>query len=361
MSHLELNDIVMRYGSFEALKGINVQIEDGEFVVIVGPSGCGKSSLLRAIAGLEKISSGDIVLDNQAIHHMPPSKRGLAMVFQNYALYPQKTVAQNMGFALQMAKVPKAEIEQRVLEAAKILQIESLLERKPGELSGGQRQRVAIGRAIVREPEVFLFDEPLSNLDASLRVDMRVELAKLHRSIKATMIYVTHDQVEAMTLADRVIVLNAGETAQVGAPMDLYDNPRDMFVAGFIGSPKMNFISGKIDKTSKAATIGEGQMSLTLPKLATKLNPGTQITLGIRPEHILLKGKKGNSTIDLTVSLSEYLGEETIVYGKLSDGSAIVVKSPQRVNYSDNQLTTISFPTDKLHVFDQRGRAVKKS
>ncbi|MBL4769194.1 MAG: sn-glycerol-3-phosphate ABC transporter ATP-binding protein UgpC, partial [Rhodobacteraceae bacterium] len=358
------NNIVMRYGAFVALKGINVRINDGEFVVIVGPSGCGKSSLLRAIAGLEKITSGEIVLAGQPIHHMPSSKRGLAMVFQNYALYPQKTVAQNMGFALLMAKTPKPEIERRVSEAAKILQIENLLSRKPGELSGGQRQRVAIGRAIVREPKVFLFDEPLSNLDASLRVDMRIELAKLHKSLNATMIYVTHDQVEAMTLADRVIVLNGGEIAQVGAPMDLYDNPRNKFVAGFIGSPKMNFIPGQFgidDKTPTNAAICQGTLSVELPKLATMPDRGADITLGIRPEHIKLEDADYSTPMDVTVSLVEHLGEESIIYSQMKDGSSIVIKSSSPVYFSDNQQIKIHLPTDKMHVFDTHDDAIAMS
>ncbi len=359
MGQLNLNDIYMRYGAFEALKGINANIEAGEFVVIVGPSGCGKSSLLRAIAGLEKISSGSIVLDKDEIHRMPASKRGLAMVFQNYALYPQKTVEQNMGFALQMAKVPKDEIKERVVQAAKILQIEELLTRKPGQLSGGQRQRVAIGRAIVRKPKVFLFDEPLSNLDASLRVEMRVELANLHKSLDATMIYVTHDQIEAMTMADRVIVLNGGEVAQIGPPLELFEKPHNTFVAGFIGSPKMNMIDGSVVRAEATQVQIEfaGGNQFAVPVPGGRLSQGDQITLGIRPEHITLES--GSEAMSMRVTLVEYLGEESIVYGVLKDGTKITVKTPYRANCADQEETQVNFRIDRTHLFDDEGNAIR--
>ena len=246
MSDLVLTDVRKSYGAVEVIKGVSLRIEPGEFVVLVGPSGCGKSTLLRMIAGLETISSGDLEIGGKRVNDIDPSKRGIAMVFQSYALYPHMSVRQNMGFALRYAGVAKAEIERQVLEAAHILELEPLLERKPGQLSGGQRQRVAIGRAIVRHPKVFLFDEPLSNLDAELRVHMRIEIAKLHRQLATTMVYVTHDQVEAMTLADKIVVLRAGKVEQAGSPLDVYNDPANVFVAGFIGSPKMNFIKAEI-------------------------------------------------------------------------------------------------------------------
>ncbi len=246
MADVTLKKICKSYGDVKTLFSIDLEIRDGEFVVFVGPSGCGKSTLLRTIAGLEDITSGDLFIKGAHVNSVPPAKRGVAMVFQNYALYPHMSVAENMAFGLKLAGMPKSEIQNAVASAAKVLQIEHLLERRPKALSGGQRQRVAIGRAIVRKPDVFLFDEPLSNLDAALRVQMRIEIAKLHRELGATMVYVTHDQVEAMTLADRIVVLNGGRVEQVGAPMELYRNPVNLFVAGFIGSPKMNFLPARV-------------------------------------------------------------------------------------------------------------------
>jgi multiple sugar transport system ATP-binding protein len=288
MSELKLRDVRKAFGLLEVIKGVDLDVESKEFVVFVGPSGCGKSTLLRMIAGLEEVTSGDIEIGSQRVNDIDPSKRGIAMVFQTYALYPHMSVRENMGFALRFAGVPKAEIAKQVDEAARILELGPLMDRRPKELSGGQRQRVAIGRAIVRHPQVFLFDEPLSNLDAELRVHMRVEISRLHKELGVTMIYVTHDQVEAMTLADKIVVLNAGKIEQIGAPMELYNSPANEFVAGFIGSPKMNFVD--------AGRLGEGQAR----------------SIGVRPEHLQLDRSSG--TWKGTVVHAEHLGADTNVY-----------------------------------------------
>ncbi len=287
MGSLTLRDIRKSFGRVDVLKGIDLDVTDGEFVVFVGPSGCGKSTLLRIIAGLEDATSGDIAIDSAKVNSVPPAKRGIAMVFQTYALYPHLTVRDNMGLGLKQAGAPKTEIDQRIGAASAMLSLDPYLARRPAELSGGQRQRVAIGRAVVREPKLFLFDEPLSNLDAALRVNTRLEIAQLHRRLKATMIYVTHDQVEAMTLADRIVVLNGGRIEQVGRPMELYNAPANLFVAGFIGSPKMNFIDG--------SRLGE-----------------TAATVGIRPEHLSVSATDG--AWKGTVVHAEHLGADTNLY-----------------------------------------------
>src|SRR5512145_585317 len=288
MATVTLRNIRKSFGDVEVIKGINLEIEDRSFVVFVGPSGCGKSTLLRLIAGLEEITAGDLLIDGERTNDAPPDKRGLAMVFQSYALYPHMTVAGNMGFSLRLAGVPKAEREKKVIEAARALQLEALLDRKPKELSGGQRQRVAIGRAIVREPKVFLFDEPLSNLDAGLRVQMRIELAKLKEDLHATMVYVTHDQVEAMTLANKIVVLRAGFVEQVGSPLELYHHPRNLFVAGFIGSPKMNFLPARVIAMSDSAVTVRltGIGDLDLPVRSNDLKPDEPVTVGVRAERL---------------------------------------------------------------------------
>ncbi len=359
MAELSLRHVTKRFGAVTALSDINLEIAHREFVVIVGPSGCGKSTLLRVIAGLEQLSEGEIHVGGQAVHRMPAAKRGLAMVFQNYALYPHKTVAQNMGFALKMAKVAKPEIDSRVLAAARILQIEDLLERKPRQLSGGQRQRVAIGRAIVREPKVFLFDEPLSNLDAALRVDMRVELAKLHGSIDATMIYVTHDQTEAMTMADKIVVLRAGRVEQVGTPMDLYHRPANIFVAGFIGSPRMNLLSARV--SSIGATVGvdlpDGQR-LDVPVEPGGVSVGDEVTLGMRPEHLLAGLRDGAPTLEMEVYVAEPLGGETILYGHVGDRQTLVVKVMGSANVQTGRRVTVSPIPEMCHLFDTAGVAL---
>ena len=326
MSSLKLRGVSKAFGALEVIKGVDLDIADKEFVVFVGPSGCGKSTLLRMIAGLETVTSGDLYIGDERMNEVDPSKRGIAMVFQSYALYPHMTVRENMGFALKFAGVPKPEIERQVAEAARILELEPLLDRLPRQLSGGQRQRVAIGRAIVRHPQVFLFDEPLSNLDAELRVHMRIELARLHKELATTIIYVTHDQVEAMTLADKIVVLRAGEIAQVGTPLQLYDDPDNLFVAGFIGSPKMNLMKGV------AGAARDGQLSVTLPDYGgqsiavpaprTPLAAGTAVTVGIRPSQF---DDTGSAALDLTVELVEHLGSETFAYARAGQGELLTV------------------------------------
>ena len=319
MAAVVLKDICKIYdGNVKAVDSVNINIEDQEFVVLVGPSGCGKSTTLRMVAGLEDISSGELYIDGKLVNDVPPKDRDIAIVFQNYALYPHMTVYDNMAFGLKIRKFPKEEIDQRVREAAKILDIEMLLERKPKALSGGQRQRVAVGRAIVRQPKVFLFDEPLSNLDAKLRVQMRAEISGLHHRLKATMIYVTHDQVEALTMADKIVVMKLGVIQQIGGPMDLYNEPDNKFVAGFIGSPPMNFVNMKVVEDAGKTYVDEGTFRLEVtPAQAAFLKPyvGKDVTFGIRPEdvefsHTPVDGK----TINGAINVVEPLGSETQVH-----------------------------------------------
>ncbi|MDD2843275.1 MAG: sn-glycerol-3-phosphate ABC transporter ATP-binding protein UgpC, partial [Tolumonas sp.] len=314
MADLKLNKVIKRFGEVQTIHGVDLDIKHGEFVVFVGPSGCGKSTLLRMIAGLETISDGEVIIDGLTVNDVSPSDRGIAMVFQSYALYPHMTVKENMSFGLRLAKRPKEEIEQRVGEAARILKLEPLLDRLPKQLSGGQRQRVAIGRTIVRNPKVFLFDEPLSNLDAELRVQMRVEISKLHEQLGNTMVYVTHDQVEAMTMADKIVVLRDGRVEQVGAPLELYHNPVNQFVAGFIGSPRMNFLNAKVlqmDGTKAQLQLSGGeQFSMTLDR---PVKEGDVLLMGIRPEHLLI-GETGDVNISLNVDVVEALGGTTFAY-----------------------------------------------
>src|SRR6202043_557904 len=288
MAGLKLQNIVKRFGQTEVIHGISLQIEDGEFVVFVGPSGCGKSTMLRIIAGLEEATEGEVWIGGRQVNNVDPANRGVAMVFQTYALYPHMSVEENMGFGLKMAKRPKHEIKERVARASEILQLSAYLKRRPKELSGGQRQRVAIGRAIVREPDVFLFDEPLSNLDAALRVSTRVEIAKLHRLLGATMVYVTHDQIEAMTLADRIVVMNHGRIEQVSKPLELYYSPAGLFVAGFIGSPAMNFFPAEVESIQDGAARIAGDSVAPFVLAAGLLKPGAAVTIGVRPEHLTL-------------------------------------------------------------------------
>jgi lactose/L-arabinose transport system ATP-binding protein len=317
MSGVTLETVVKRYGEVQVVHGVDLHVEDGEFCVFVGPSGCGKSTLLRMVAGLEETTGGRITIGGREVTRLDPSERGVAMVFQTYALYPHMTVAENMGFGLRMTGHPKDEIARKVAEASRILKLDDYLDRKPKALSGGQRQRVAIGRAIVRGPEVFLFDEPLSNLDAELRVEMRVEIARLHQEIGATMIYVTHDQVEAMTLADKIVVLRAGRIEQVGAPMDLYRDPDNRFVAGFIGSPAMNFLEGRI--RGGQVEVPALRRSLALP---VALPPeGTAVHLGLRPEHLTLDPALDTHRVDLT----EALGGVSYAYLRSPGGGASVI------------------------------------
>jgi multiple sugar transport system ATP-binding protein len=348
---IELRQIRKAYGEVQVIHGVDLSIDPGDFTVFVGPSGCGKSTLLRMIAGLEPITGGDLLIDGQRMNEVPAARRGIAMVFQSYALYPHMNVYQNLAFGLETAKMPKAEIEVRVQRAAEILKIEPLLKRKPKQLSGGQRQRVAIGRAIVREPKIFLFDEPLSNLDAELRVAMRVEIAKLHNDLGNTMIYVTHDQVEAMTMADKIVVLRSGVIEQAGAPLELYNHPRNLFVAGFIGSPKMNFLSASAGDNG---SLRVGETTLSLGRDAPRAT-----TLGIRPEHITLAEGSGAKFADVSVDLVENLGGQTVVYATTTDGQELtIVLEGQRAVETGARLALYVDPA-KAHVFDAEGLALR--
>ncbi len=353
MAALELHTIAKAYGRVSVLHDISLAVADGEFVVLVGPSGCGKSTLLRVIAGLETASNGQILLDGRDVTRLAAAERGLAMVFQSYALYPHMSVRQNIAFALENMRLPKAEIVRRVQSASEMLRLEPYLERRPGALSGGQRQRVAIGRAIVRDPKIFLFDEPLSNLDAELRVATRKELAALHARIGGTMIYVTHDQVEAMTLANRIVVLRAGRIEQVGTPLELYNKPCNEFVAGFIGSPRMNFISVMAAEGGEVRA-GEARLALTG---ASALAPGTKATLGIRPEHIDLVPQGGD--LEVEVNLIEQLGGETFAYGTLSDGSEITLRSEGQSAIKRGDRVGLKLQRQHIHLFGADGLALR--
>jgi multiple sugar transport system ATP-binding protein len=360
MASVSLRGIKKQYDDNAVIKGIDLDILDGEFVVFVGPSGCGKSTLLRIIAGLEDISEGTLEIGGRVSNTIAPSQRGIAMVFQSYALYPHMSVFENMGFALKLAKVPKAEIIERVHRAAEILQIGHLLDRKPKALSGGQRQRVAIGRAIVRKPEVFLFDEPLSNLDAALRGQTRVELARLHRELKSTMIYVTHDQVEAMTLGTRIVVLNGGRIEQVGTPSDLYERPANKFVAGFLGSPRMNFfeatLAGRQGRSASVQLAGGARVQVAAD--VARAGVGGRVTLGVRPEHLQLVRPGQGDGIGATVALVEYLGDVTLVYAQ-ADGSAemVAVKSDaDTAPPAHGSRVELVFPATRAFLFDEEGQ-----
>ncbi|MEO8758808.1 MAG: sn-glycerol-3-phosphate ABC transporter ATP-binding protein UgpC [Devosia sp.] len=356
---VDLKQVVKRYGDVEVIHGIDLDIEPGEFTVFVGPSGCGKSTLLRMIAGLEPISGGTLSIDGQRMNEVPASQRGIAMVFQSYALYPHMSVYQNLAFGLETARVPKVEIQQRVEKAAGILRIEPLLKRKPRQLSGGQRQRVAIGRAIVREPRIFLFDEPLSNLDAELRVQMRVEIAKLHHDLGNTMIYVTHDQVEAMTMANKIVVLSAGNIEQVGKPLDLYNNPRNKFVAGFLGSPKMNFVECTIETIDGVSTsVNVGGTMVALNKALPGYKKGDKLTFGVRPEHMAISEGGGIRFADVRVDLVEQLGDTTMLYASTNGGQPLTVAlEGQRQIDVGSTITSYIDPT-RYHVFGPDGLAI---
>ncbi len=361
MAGLELQQVVKRFGAVEVIHGIDLKIDSGEFVVFVGPSGCGKSTLLRMIAGLESVTQGDVVIDGDAVNEVPAAKRGLAMVFQSYALYPHMSVRKNLSFGLETMRAPKAEIAQRVAEAAEILQIGELLDRKPGQLSGGQRQRVAIGRAIVREPKIFLFDEPLSNLDAELRMQMRVEINKLHRRLGSTMIFVTHDQVEAMTLADRIVVLRAGVVEQVGTPLELYNEPANLFVAGFIGSPRMNFLSGAVAGGSDGRIDVRLDSGLTVSTAVAGAAPaaGAKITLGVRPENIAVAGPDG-AMLAGEVQIAEHLGGETFVYVNLAGGQSITVEIQGQAPVEAGERIGLDFADTAYHLFDSNERVIRR-
>jgi len=355
MATLELDQIVKRYETVQVIHGVDLRIEDGEFCVFVGPSGCGKSTLLRMIAGLEPITSGEIRIDGERVNKISAAGRGLAMVFQSYALYPHMTVRQNLSFGLENIKTPKHEIETRVAEAARMLQIEPLLLRKPGQLSGGQRQRVAIGRAVVREPKIFLFDEPLSNLDAELRVQMRVELADLHARIGNTMIYVTHDQTEAMTMADKIVVLRDGKIEQVGAPLDLYNRPANRFVAGFIGSPRMNFLDGTL--SAKDAINIDGLPTIKLKAPIETQQPGASVTYGIRPEHVCL-ADQGHDVIPAKAAGVEQLGSDSYLYCQLPGGQALTMHHPGQTSARRGDDIHLRFETASAHLFAEGGNAL---
>ncbi|MBI1779418.1 MAG: sn-glycerol-3-phosphate ABC transporter ATP-binding protein UgpC [Proteobacteria bacterium] len=350
--------IAKRFGDIEVIHGIDLTVAPGEFVVFVGPSGCGKSTLLRMIAGLEEISAGTLSIDGERMNEVPAAQRGIAMVFQSYALYPHMTVYKNLAFGLETAGLPRAEVNARVVKAAQILQIDGLLERKPKALSGGQRQRVAIGRAIVREPRIFLFDEPLSNLDAELRVQMRVEIAKLHQNLGSTMIYVTHDQVEAMTMADKIVVLRAGRIEQVGAPIDLYNRPANRFVAGFIGSPKMNLLSANLRETRAGGSIvAVAGRSVALPLRPVAAAPGDGVVFGVRPDHILLDGAAGVPFAEARVQLVEQLGGSTLLYAVLADGQPLTIALDGQRHVDPGAVVETRIEPRHCHLFASNDRA----
>ncbi|AEF54147.1 ABC transporter ATP-binding protein [Marinomonas posidonica] len=355
MANLQLKNIQKRFGDVRVLHGIDLEVKEGEFVVLIGESGCGKSTLLRLLSGLEEISEGDLMIDGQRVNTSPPAKRGVAMVFQSYALYPHMNVYKNMAFGLKIAGQNKAFIKNKVLEAAKKLKIDHLLERLPRELSGGQRQRVAIGRAIVREPKVFLFDEPLSNLDASLRVQTRVELGKLHQELQATVIYVTHDQTEAMTLGDKIVVMNKGRIEQVGAPLELYHQPKTQFVAGFIGSPKMNFLTGKIHQQGPESTqvMLESGRIISASVNSSELHQGQMVTIGLRPEHCTQASL--DNPLTGSVSLVEHLGEVSYVYMDLGDEGELVTKVDGDQAFQAGDTVSFGIEPHKVYVFDANG------
>lgn len=362
MADLSLKAVRKQYGHAEIIKGIDLDIKHGEFIVFVGPSGCGKSTLLRMIAGLEEISGGNITIGNRVVNNLPPKDRSIAMVFQSYALFPHMTVRDNIAFGLMIAGETKSEIDSKVADAAKILKLDPLLDRKPSQLSGGQRQRVAIGRAIVRNPDVFLFDEPLSNLDAALRVNTRAEIAKLHRDLGATMIYVTHDQVEAMTLADRIAVLDGGIVRQFGAPMDLYRHPDNLFVAGFIGSPKMNFLPVRVVSSSadNVTVEGQGFWALTLKAKGSDLSAGTQLTLGIRPEHIALTNN-GDARHNGKIVLIERLGHQTFIEITDAHGQSVTALVDADQSVELDEAVSLNYETAKCHLFDQQGQNIRSN
>ncbi len=358
MASVELKGVAKHYDDKRpVIHGADLVIGDGEFVVFVGPSGCGKSTLLRMIAGLEDISAGQLYIGGKLSNDVAPAQRGLAMVFQSYALYPHMTVFENMAFALKLAGVRGERLTQAVGRAAKILQITDLLQRRPKELSGGQRQRVAIGRAIVRQPGVFLFDEPLSNLDASLRVQMRVELSRLHRELKSTMIYVTHDQVEAMTLGERIVVLNAGRIEQVGTPHDLYNKPANLFVAGFLGAPKMNFIDAELAGAGRVK-LADGTM-IEVTADTSRASVGEPVTLGIRAEHMLLETAKPANSITLEVGHAEYLGDQTIAYASFAGAAGLVAlrQAPESEPLRAGSRVHAWLAPPRCHLFDGQGKA----
>ena len=354
MANVQIQDVGKSYGIHSVMKSISVDIRDGEFVILVGPSGCGKSTLLRMIAGLERITSGEIRIGAKVVNDVPPKERDIAMVFQSYALYPHMTVADNMGFSLKLSGVAKAEIDKRVRSAADILNLTPLLHRLPKEMSGGQRQRVAMGRAIVRSPRVFLFDEPLSNLDAKLRVQMRAEIKALHQRLKVTTVYVTHDQIEAMTMADRIVVMNAGHVEQVGTPLELYDRPANLMVAAFIGSPSMNLIEGRVVTTPAGPAFRtKAGAELPLPTVVTENAQGRDLVLGIRPEHCSPAiGEDGRGVVHGTVKVVEPTGSETQLVVDVQ-GETLSCVFRDRFDVPPESALNLKLETHRMHLFDQ--------
>ena len=362
MARLELRAAKKRYGAVEAIHGIDLDVASGEFCVFVGPSGCGKSTLLRMIAGLEDVTAGEIALDGEVVNDVPAAGRGLAMVFQSYALYPHMSVRSNLSFALENIDMPRDEIRRRVDDAARMLRIDEYLDRRPGQLSGGQRQRVAIGRAVVREPRVFLFDEPLSNLDAELRVATRGEIAALHKRLGNTMVYVTHDQVEAMTMADKIAVLRAGRLEQFGAPLELYNRPCNVFVAGFIGSPRMNFLDGAIigdAAPGRPVFRSDGGVEVGLPPSRFDVAAGSRVTLGIRPNHMRVSPDEAG--IPVRVRTVEHLGGETFVYGDIPGDERVTVQLPGQADVTADARLVFRAEMGELHLFDHgSGRSLRR-
>ncbi|WP_020191094.1 ABC transporter ATP-binding protein [Pseudomonas putida] len=359
MIKLKLDNVNKQLGGVRILRDINLEIAAGEFVVFVGPSGCGKSTLLRLIAGLDSICTGDLLIDGRRVNDLEPRERGVGMVFQSYALYPHMSVYDNISFGLKLAKTEKTSLRERVLKTAQILQLDNLLQRKPKELSGGQRQRVAMGRAMAREPDILLFDEPLSNLDASLRVQMRNEIARLHDRLGSTMIYVTHDQVEAMTLADKIIVLNGGRVEQVGSPRELYERPASRFVAGFLGSPKMNFLPARLHAPGETSLVDTPVLGMTaLPFDSSDLAAGTLLSLGIRPEHVSLKAAE--ETAGIVVMGVEYLGSETYVHLETGQDELLICRCEVNAGWQAGDRVELQLDTDHLHLFDADGTALKR-
>ena len=367
MTAVVLNDVRKAFGPVSVLHGVNLEIQEGEFIVFVGPSGCGKSTLLRCIAGLEETTGGDLFINQVRVNELPPAKRGIAMVFQSYALYPHMSVEENIGFGLKLTGMNKQQIKDAVVKVARILQLEPLLERKPKALSGGQRQRVAIGRALVRKPSVFLFDEPLSNLDAGLRVQMRIEIAALHRELGVTMIYVTHDQVEAMTLASRIVVLNAGGVEQVGTPLALYHNPANRFVAGFIGSPKMNFVNGVLVSAAadQAIVMLSSGENVRVSVDARRATPGDKVALGVRSEHLhAVLGDAVTPEANVfggTLMAQERLGDLTYLYVNSSSSDIpLALRADPGLRFSLQMPLRLSMAPEDCHLFDAEGKAFER-
>lgn len=360
MATVELRNVRKKFGAHEVIHGVDLLIQDHEFIAFVGPSGCGKSTLLRMIAGLEEVTEGEVLIDGSPAQDVPPSKRGLAMVFQSYALYPHMTVAENMSFSLRLTGVPKAEREEKVRAVARILEMESLLERKPGQLSGGQLQRVAIGRAMVRQPKAFLLDEPLSNLDAALQGQMRLELTRLHRDLNTTMIYVTHDQLEAMTMADRIVVLNQGKVEQLGSPLELYQHPATFFVAGFIGAPKMNFLDAEVKAVGEEhlALILANGASVIVPTPLQKPNAGEKVKLGVRAEHLALEQE---GELRGEIEMLEHLGPRAYLHARLADGTRVVAQTDGDTQARPGDRVALRVRSEATHLFNASGATLTRS